>query len=369
VRILVINWRDIKNPEAGGAEVHLHEIFRRIAASGHDVALLAHAFRGVPNEETIDGIRVFRRGRRNTFNFTVPFALRGTLDPARFDVVVDDLNKIPFYTPLYVRRPLLVILHHFFAESIFHEAPLPIALYVYLNEALVPIVYRGARFVTVSESSRQELMRRGIPSDRVSLVMNAVDANVYRPIAPGEKTRDLIVYVGRLKKYKKIDLLIRAMRRVAEKRPGARLVIVGEGDRRPALERLAHELRLNGRIQFAGFVSAEEKVRLLQHAALSANPSPKEGWGVTVIEANACGTPVIAANVPGLRDAVVDRETGRLIPYGSEERLGEEIVHLLEDDAERARLSAGAVEWARRFSWDASANEMLAALERVAAER
>jgi len=366
VRVLVINWRDIRNPEAGGAEVHLHEIFRRIAAAGHEVALLAHEWRGAPPEETIDGIRVYRRGRRNTFNFGVPFALRGPLDPARFDVVVDDLNKIPFYTPAYVRRPLLVVVHHFFGESIFHEAPLPIALYVYLHEAAVPLVYRRARFVTVSESSRDELTRRGIPPERVSLVMNAVDTAVYRAAAQAEKTRDLIVYVGRLKKYKCIDLLIRAMKRVVAERPAARLVIVGEGDRRPALEALARELALNGTVEFTGFVGVEEKVSLLRRAALSANPSPKEGWGVTVIEANACGTPVIASDVPGLRDAVVHGETGRLIPFGVEERLASEIVSLLADDAERGRLAAGAVAWAHRFSWDASANAMLEALESVA---
>ncbi|MFN0151005.1 MAG: glycosyltransferase family 4 protein [bacterium] len=367
MRVLVINWRDIRNPEAGGAEVHLHEIFRRVAAAGHEVSLLAHAWRGAPRDETIDGIRVYRRGRRNTFNFGVPFALRGALDPARFDVVVDDLNKIPFYTPLYVRRPLLVVVHHFFGESIFHEAPLPIALYVYLHEALVPFVYRAARFVTVSDSSRDELTRRGIPAERVSLVMNAVDADIYRAASPDEKTRDLIVYVGRLKKYKRIDLLIRAMKRVVAARPAARLVVVGEGDRRPALEALARDLQLNGSVEFTGFVGSDKKVELLRRAALSANPSPKEGWGVTVIEANACGTPVIASDVPGLRDAVVDGQTGRLIPFGAEQRLASEIVELLEDDTERARLAGGAVAWARRFSWDASAEAMIEVLKSVAA--
>jgi glycosyltransferase involved in cell wall biosynthesis len=365
LRILVINWRDIRNPEAGGAEVHLHEIFQRIVAAGHDVALLAHAFAGAPPEETIDGIRVHRRGRRNTFNFSVPFALRGALDPKGFDVVVDDLNKIPFYTPLYVRRPLVTILHHFFGGSIFHEVPLPLALYVYLNEALVPLVYKRSRFVTVSQSSRDELVRRGIAPTRVSLVMNAVDPGAYEPVAQSSKSRDLIVYVGRLKKYKRIDLLIRAMGRIIQRRPAVRLVIVGEGDHRPALERLARSLGLNGSVEFTGFVPLAEKVSLLRRAALSANPSPKEGWGVTVIEANACGTPVVASDVPGLRDAIVEGETGKLVPFGSEEALAGEIVRLLDDDAERGRLAEGAVAWASRFSWDASAQEMLRVLESV----
>jgi glycosyltransferase involved in cell wall biosynthesis len=369
VRILVINWRDIRNPEAGGAEVHLHEIFRRIAAAGHEVSLLAHAFAGAPGRETIDGLDVHRIGPRNTFNFHVPRALRGDLDPRRFDVVADDINKIPFYTPLYVRRPIVAILHHFFGASIFREVSLLPALYVYLSEALVAPVYRRCLFVTVSQSSRDELVSRGIAPARVSLAMNGVDAGLFRPIPFEQKERDLIVYVGRLKRYKNIALLLRALRAVAAARPSARLVVVGEGDHRGALERLARTLSIQDRVEFTGFVSQEEKVRLLQRAALSANPSPKEGWGVTVIEANACGTPVIASRVPGLRDAVVDGETGVLVEYGREEELAREMIRLLGDDEARRRLSEGAVAWARRFSWDESARAMLSVLERATAER
>lgn len=368
MRILVINWRDIRNPEAGGAEVHLHEIFRRIAARGHEVALLAHAFAGVPARETIDGIDVHRRGPRNTFNFTVPRVLAGPLDPERFDVVVDDLNKIPFYTPLYVRRPLLVVIHHFFAGSIFREVPFPVALYVYLHEALVAPAYRRCRFVTVSQSTRDELVARGIREDRIDLAMNAVDHERFTPAAPGEKDPDLLVCVGRVKRYKNIDLLVRAMRAVRARRPRARLVIVGEGDHRPALARLSSELGLNGTVEFTGFVPLEEKVALLRRASLALTASPKEGWGVTVIEANACGTPVVATDVPGLRDAVVDGRTGRLVPYGSQERMEEAILALLDDDAERARLGREAAAWASRMSWDESARAMLAAIERVVHE-
>jgi len=368
VRILVINWRDIRNPEAGGAEVHLHEIFRRVAAQGHEVTLLAHAFGDAPARETIDGIDVHRRGPRNTFNFTVPRALTGPLDPARFDVVVDDLNKIPFYTPLYVRRPLLVVIHHFFGRSIFREVPFPVALYVFLNEALVPLVYRRCRFVTVSRSTQAELVARGIPEERIGLAMNAVDHERFSPAPPGEKDPDLLVCVGRVKRYKNIDLLVRAMRRVRERRPRARLVIVGEGDHRPALVRLSRAMGLDGTVEFTGFVPLEEKVRLLRRASLALTASPKEGWGVTVIEANACGTPVVATDVPGLRDAVVDGTTGRLVPYGSLEKMEEAILALLDDDAERARLAGEAVRWAARMSWDESARAMMAAIERVVGE-
>jgi glycosyltransferase involved in cell wall biosynthesis len=367
VRVLVVNWRDIRNPEAGGAEVHLHEIFRRIARRGHEVVLLAHAFGDAPARESIDGIDVHRRGPRNTFNFVVPGALTGPLDPHGFDVVVDDLNKIPFYTPLYVRRPVVVLLHHFFGTSIFREAPLPVALYVCLHEAVVPFAYRRATFAVVSKSTRDELASRGVAPERIALVTNAVDHDVFRPAPPQEKDPDLVVCLGRVKRYKNIDLVIRAMRRVRARRPRARLLVVGEGDYRPALEALAHGLGLNGTVSFSGFVPQEEKVRLLQRAALSVTASPKEGWGVTVIEANACGTPVVATNVPGLRDAVVDGTTGRLVPYGSLDAMEAAMLDLLEDGAQRRRLSEGALRWAARFSWDESAGALLDLLERAAA--
>ena len=150
--ILLVNWRDIKNPEAGGAEVHLHEISKRFAARGHDVTILASAFRGSMPEEMVDGVRIVRCGGKFDFNYRVPGAIKSLLRRHRIDIVVDDLNKIPFFTPLYVRKPILALAHHLFAKTIFLETILPFALYVYLGEALIPAVYRNTRFVVVSSA-------------------------------------------------------------------------------------------------------------------------------------------------------------------------------------------------------------------------
>jgi glycosyltransferase involved in cell wall biosynthesis len=364
-RILFINWRDIKNPEAGGAEVHLHEIAGRIAAKGHDVTVLASTFRDASPEEMIGGVKVVRRGGKFTFNFHVPGAIRSLSRDKPFDIVVDDVNKIPFYTPLYVKPPLLALAHHLFAKTIFLEAPFPVALYVYAGEALIPAVYRHTRLIVVSESTRRELAEKGIPEANIDIVYNAVDHTRFKPAQDPKPSEPVIGYVGRIKRYKKIDYLLESMNIVLERLPQARLMLAGSGDYLPALVALAARLGISDRVEFMGFVSEEEKIAMLQRAHVVVNPSSKEGWGVTVIEANACGTPVIASDVPGLRDAVVDGETGYLVPFGDVEACARRTLEVLQDDVLRRRLSEAAIAHAKTFNWDDSAEAVLRIIEQV----
>ena len=364
-RILFVNWRDIKNPEAGGAEVHLHAIAGRIAAKGHDVTVLASEFPGSVPEEAVDGVRVVRKGGKFTFNFHVPGAIRRLAREKPFDIVVDDINKIPFYTPLYVRGPLLALAHHLFAGTIFLEAAFPIALYVYAGEALIPPVYRRTRFVVVSESTRRELMEKGIPEANIDIVYNAVDHTKYKPSAGPKPAEPVIGYVGRIKRYKKVDHLLEAMKIVLDHLPEARLMLAGSGDYLPALVALAGRLGIADHVEFMGFVGDDAKIAMLQRAHVVVNPSSKEGWGVTVIEANACGAPVIASDVPGLRDAVVDGKTGFLVPFGDVKACAGRMLEVLKDDSLRTRLSEAALAHARSFNWDDSATALLKIIDEV----
>lgn len=365
LNILVVNWRDIKNPEAGGAEVHLHEIFKRIAGMGHHVTLLASGFDGSAPEETVDGIRVVRRGGKFGFNFHVPGALGALMKERDFDVVVDDINKIPFYTPVYVRKPVLALAHHLFSETIFLETFFPLATYVYLSEWLIPVFYRNTRFVVVSQSTRDEFVKRGLDGERIGIVHNAVDHEVYRPDFGAKSDGPLIGYVGRIKKYKCIEHLLEACNIVFEKLPDARLVVAGSGDHLDALVKTAVSIGIAGRTDFIGHVGEKDKVDMLQKAHVVANPSSKEGWGVTVIESNACGTPVVASDVPGLRDAVVDGETGFLVPHGDIEALAGRILEVLEDQALRRAMSEKAVAWSLKFDWDESARAIVHEIEEI----
>jgi glycosyltransferase involved in cell wall biosynthesis len=369
VKILVLNWQDIKNPYGGGAEVHLHEIFKRIVSEGHAVTLFCSSFPGAPAEERIDGIRVLREGSRNFFNFVVPQRYRSQFRHEGYDVVVDDINKIPFYTPWFVREPLAGIVHHFFGRSIFLEASLPGALYVTLAEKLAARVYRGMPLAVVSESTRQELVQLGFPAQSLSIVPNCVDHSVYRPSEEPKKGPLIIGHLGRLKKYKGVDHLLKAFQIVRQEMPEVRLKIIGEGDYRPELEREARQLALAESVEFTGFLGKDQTVRALHQVSLSVNCSAKEGWGLTVIEANACGVPVIASDVPGLRDSVLDEKTGFLYEYGNIEQLAQKILLVLRDDHLRERLRAEAIEWARTFDWKDSARKMVDVLEGAIAAR
>ena len=146
MKILIINWQCIKNPLGGGAEVHLHEIFKRLAFKGHKITLYCSMFEGAKTEEIIDGIKIIRNGNRNLFNFTVKKMYKKIFSKQGFDIIIDDINKIPFYTPIFVKEPLLAISHHFFGKSIFLETNPILGAYVYLSEKLVDYYYKAVSY-------------------------------------------------------------------------------------------------------------------------------------------------------------------------------------------------------------------------------
>jgi glycosyltransferase involved in cell wall biosynthesis len=367
MKILAFNWQDIKHPLGGGAEVHFHEIFSRIVKAGHEVTLFCSSFPGAPEEEKIDGIKIIRKGGRNTFNFWVALKYWTTFRSQHFDVVIDDINKIPFFTPLFVRKPLVGIVHHLFGKTIFLETHFLAAVYVYLSEKLIRYFYRRTPLLVVSESTREEFRRLGFPEENLTLAPNCVDPSVYRRTGIEKSKVPLIGYFGRLKKYKSVDHLLEAFQIVKKDFPEARLKIVGDGDDRARLERLAQQLGLHTCVEFTGYVSAETKVEYLQQMHFVVNTSSKEGWGLTVLEANACGTCVIASDVPGLRDSVIDGETGILYEYGNIEQLAQKISLLLRDQRLRERLSENAFEWSQKFRWEDSAKTTIEVLEKAIA--
>ncbi len=368
MKILIINWQDIKNPFGGGAEVHLHEIFKRIAAKGHEVVLFCCEFEACKKEEVVDGIRIIRQGSRSLFNFGVKKYYKQHFEQEDFDIVIDDINKIPFYTPRYVKKPILAISHHFFGKSIFRETNPIAGMYVYLAEKLIDFVYKKTKFVVVSQSTLDEFISRGFDSSNFEIVYNAI-AQEKMPMKVGEKSaHPVITYFGRLKKYKSPDHLFNAFAVIRRVLPDAELYVIGRGDFRPELEELADRLNIRAAVTFFGFVSEEEKIELLTKSWCVVNTSMKEGWGITNIEANACGTPVISADSPGLRDSVKSGLSGELYKYGDIEDLSQKIIEVIGKDSIRERYSEGAVQWARQFSWDKSADKMLRIIEKHIAE-
>lgn len=369
MRILALNWQDLKNPQAGGAEVHLQEILKRLVSYGHHVDLLCSNYPGGRKTELYDGIKVYRHGSRYNFNLVVPFAMRKLIRANQYNVVMEDINKIPFYSPLYQKLPTLVVIPHLFADTVFREINFVLGSYIYLAEKPVSIAYRKNRYMVISGSTANEVEKKGIPRENIHVVECGIDKNVYRfdpEIAKFEIPT--LLYVGRIKKYKSIDTIIRAMPGIRERVPDVRLVIVGSGDYLQALKNLTSTLKLENVVSFKGFVPEAEKVMYLRRSHVSIYPSLKEGWGLTNIEANACGTTVLASRVPGLVDSVDEGVSGLLFEHGNIDQFSELVVKILQDDSYRKSLEMGGLRWAANFSWDKAARETEEILKKVVSE-
>lgn len=367
MKLLVINWQDRTNPQSGGAEIHLHEVFGRLAARGHRVSLLVSGFPGAPTQEVVDGMEVHRVGGRHTFNVVAPGYYRRNLAAERFDVVVEDLNKVPVFAPLWVRRPLVVLVHHLFGTTAFREASVPFAAATWLLERPIPWFYRDVPAEAVSESTADDLVARGLHRDRIRVIHNGVDVEFFSPDpAVGRTEEPTFLYLGRLKRYKRIDLAVEAVARLAHAGTPARLVVAGKGDEEPRLRALAERRGIGDRVVFEGFVTEARKRELLRRAWATVLPSPKEGWGITNVEAAACGTPAVASDAPGLRESVVHERTGLLVPHGDVAALADALGSLARDRARVEALGRGALEFAADFTWERAADRTEAHLAEVA---
>jgi glycosyltransferase involved in cell wall biosynthesis len=364
VRITLVNWQDRENPQAGGAEHHLHQIFGRLAARGHVVRLLCGGWPGCAPRAELDGISVLRAGTRYTFPLLASRAYRQNREQLEADVLVEDINKVPLFTPRWGARRTMALVPHLFGTTVFREAPFPLAAAVWLAERPLASAYRGVPFEAISASTADDLAERGIPRERIKVIYPGIDTQRFTPEPQLRDPRPLFVYLGRLKRYKGVDVVLRSFARLGD--PQARLFIAGSGDARAGLERLAASLDLGDRVRFLGFIPEEEKLALLRRAWALLFASPKEGWGITNLEAAACATPVIASDSPGLRESVRDGETGFLVPHGDVGAMTARIRELTSSPRLVAILGAAARAFAERFSWDAAADQTESHLRLVA---
>jgi glycosyltransferase involved in cell wall biosynthesis len=366
VRILVLNWQDHENPQAGGAELHLSEIFRRIVARGHGVDLLCSSWKNAPPRANLDGIDVHRTGTRHTYPFVVRRYYEKHLARNHYDIVIEDLNKVPLYTPLWGVSKLVALVHHLFGATAFREAPAPLAAAVWLSERPLGALYRRTPFEAVSVSTADDLVARGIPRHSIRVIYNGVDSERLAPDPAERSETPLFVYLGRLKKYKRVDIVIRAFAELNV--PKACLEIAGTGDYRAALEGLVKSLDLSERVKFLGFIPEEEKVHLLRRAWASTLASPKEGWGISNLEAAACGTPVIASDSAGIRESVIDGETGFLVPQEDPSAMAAAMRGLVVSPDLLNVLGGAARRFAETFTWERAANDTLTHLRQVVAK-
>ena len=355
----MLAWRDLYDVEAGGSEVHASTVARLWAEAGIDVTMRTSYAQGHPPEGERDGYRVLRRsGRYLIFPRAAFSEALGRHGPR--DGLVEIWNGMPFLSPLWARQPRIVFLHHVHAEMWRMVLPPNLArLGEVMEHRIAPPIYRRTRIVTLSSSSRDELVHElGFRPDQVTVVPPGVDPS-FTP--GGERSpTPLVVSVGRLVPVKRFDRLIRAVAEVRQHHPGTELVIVGEGYERPALDDVARALGGEDWVRFAGRVSDQELIDLYRRAWVVASASVREGWGMTLTEAAACGTPAVVTRIGGHVDAVDEGTSGLLAD--DERDLVAQIGRVVGDADLRTSLSQGALEHAGRFTWEATARGTLQAL-------
>ena len=356
LRILIYNWRDTKHRWAGGAEAYIQEIAKRWAATGNSVTIFCGNDGHSPRYQIINGVQIVRRGGFYTV-YLWAFLYYALRFRGKYDIVVDCENGIPFLTPLYVRKPVLLLIHHIHQEVFRQHLPLALSMIASVIEGrIMPLLYKNNTIITVSESSRKEIEKLGFSKpDEIHVVHPGIENDIFSKTEKSDMPT--AIYLGRIKPYKNIDILIKAFRTVASLKPKARLLIAGEGESRHTITKLVDSLGLNYHVIFLGKVSDKEKITLLGSSWVAVQPSQVEGWGITVIEANACGTPVIASYVNGLKDSIVDGKTGILVKPGNADNLAEAILSVMTYPKLRNNLSQEAYIWSQNFSWDKSAKE------------
>ncbi len=352
-KIHLVAWRDLDDPRAGGSELHAHEIAKRWASAGLDVSLRTGGVVGAPSVIERGGYKVVRKsGRYLTFPRT---ALSGMVGRSgKWDALVEIWNGMPFLTPLWSRGPRVAILHHIHAEALWRSV-LPGVLApagAYMERHIAPKFYRGTRVITPSQSSAEEVIRiLGWPEDYVNVVYPGVDPR-FRP--GGEKSQvPLVVAVGRLVPVKRFDWLIKSVHEIRQRIGPVQLVIAGDGEYRSFLETCIAKYKAKDWCKLPGRISDEEVVDLYRRAWVVASASEREGWGMTLSEAAACGTPAVATRIAGHEDAVVHGVTGLLAT--SQEELTLALETVLKDPKLRGELAIGALRHGASLTWDAAA--------------
>jgi glycosyltransferase involved in cell wall biosynthesis len=362
-RVHVLAWRDLDDVDAGGSEVHADHFMRRWAERGLDVLHRTSAAAGLPATATRNGYSIIRRGSRfDVFPRAIASELTGRM--GKFDALVEIWNGVPWMSPLWCRAPRLVMLHHVHGPMWDQLLPGPLAhAGRALETRIAPRIYRRGLTVTPSDSTREELLELGFLPDRVLAFPNGVD-EFFVP-GPHKTTYPSMVAVGRMAPVKRFELVIEAAMHARRSIPDLRLTLIGDGPLRTELQARVDAAGAADWISLVGHVTREELVAQYQHAWLVVSASLAEGWGLSLTEGAACGTPCVATDIRGHRSSVVNGVTGVLV---EPESLGATMTELLTDHDHRDRLGEAALRRARTLTWDASALGMTTALHRVVAE-
>lgn len=353
LKVLIFNWYCVKHTWAGGAEYYVHNIAKSLVKKGHSVTLFCGNDGSCLSTEVIDGVNIIRHGGLFTVGIWA-YIYYMTKFKYNFDVIIDSAKGVPFFTPIYAIQPVVSLICHVHQDMFKKGLIYPLAqIAMYLEKTAMPFVYASTPLVTISPSSRKAIHQLGFDAKKkIEIVYPGVD-DVRKM---GKKTKNpSLLYLGRLRDYKNVDILIKCIPSLLAKYPKLTVTIAGEGESMKSLKRLTHKLGVQDVVTFTGRVTDEQKNVLFTQAWIVVHPSIVEGWGISNIEANLCGTPVVAANVDGLRDSVIHSKTGLLVESKNVPAFIAAIDSLLSDEKRRNEMGLHAKKWAAGFSWEASA--------------
>lgn len=375
MNILLFSWRGPGHPHAGGAEESTHQHAKGWVKAGHKVTLFTSSYIQAKNEEIIDGVRIIRQGFQF---FGVQWeALKWYLfkDHPKYDLVVDQFHGIPFFTPVYVKEHKLAFIHEVTKEVWrlnnwrWPFSLMPSIIGVLFEPLVFRLWYRKIPFMTVSDSTKKDLIEWGIPTENITVIHNGINEPKQRAISSFKKEK-VIIFLGALSKDKGIEDALQIFSILKNTLPGYKFWIVGKGEENflKYLKQISNKLKLDKKVKFWGFVSEEEKYKLLAKAQILINPSVREGWGLVVIEAAFVGTPTVGYNVVGLKDSIVDNETG-LLSLRNPKSLAESIIRLVRDQKQYNKMSINCKKRAKLFRWDKSVGKSLMLLNRLAVSK
>jgi len=374
--VLFLCNKDIKNPAGGGGTYVIHRLMKALVKKGYSVSLICSRFPGAAKFEVIDGIEIWRTGGRYSlypFSLFEYFRLRKR---RRFDLIVDcALLGIPFFTPLYVDWSSIIAVFFHLEKDVFRielakeigriKGRLVGEIANAVENKLVPQLYKKVTKITFSVSTKEDMLASGFNEENIIVLHEGIELRKYGVANETKSSVPLILYLGRLKRYKGIQDAIRAFDIVQREIPNIRFSIIGRGDYFNHLLDLVKELKLEQKVTFHGYVSEKEKIKMLRKAHLLVHPSYKEGWATPVIEANACATPAVGSDAIGVRETIIHGKTGYIYPMGNYKEMAKYIKIILNNPKLRMVLSANAMKWARNFDWSQTEERFKAVVQQL----
>jgi len=368
MNILWFTWKDGRHPAAGGAETVNEELAKRMARDGHRVLFIVGGFPGGESHEERDGFRIVRLGNRYTVYWEAFRYYRKHLANESFDIVIDEVNTLPFFASLYIKSSSphgrggagprhYLFVHQLCREIWFHQIVFPVSLIGFLLEPIYLRLLRKNRAITVSESTKRDLMRYGFDSKRIDIIPEGLDIEPLESLEGVEKYETpTLLSLGTIRSMKRTIDQLRAFEIAKQSIPKLRFLVAGSAGGRYGRKFFEAVKRSPYRddIEYLGRVSIEKKIELMRKSHLISVTSVKEGWGLIVSEAASQGTPAVVYTVDGLRDSVRDSETGIVVPENTPEHLAKGIVGLLGNPSEYDRLRRNAWEWSRELTFDRS---------------